>query len=111
MGEVYKARDPRLHRTVAIKVLPAVAADDADRRKRLLREARAASALNHPNIVAIYDIVSAAGRTRGSARVSRSSPTQDSRISTIGVQRRPMSDCAASRIVAAASAPSMKPSF
>ncbi|HUK17778.1 MAG TPA: protein kinase, partial [Bryobacteraceae bacterium] len=62
MGEVYRARDPRLSRTVAIKVLPHYAASDAERRKRLLREARTASALNHPNIVTVYDVVSEGGR-------------------------------------------------
>ena len=63
MGEVFKAHDPRLNRTVAIKVLPPDAAEDAERRKRLLREARTASALNHPNIVTIYDVLSEAART------------------------------------------------
>src|SRR5512147_2022288 len=62
MGEVYKARDPRLNRTVAIKVLPALGAEDLGLRKRLLREAQAASALNHPHIVTIHDIVSEGGR-------------------------------------------------
>ncbi len=62
MGEVYRARDPRLNRTVAIKVLPAIGADDPGRRRRLLQEARAASALKHPNIVTIYDILSEGGR-------------------------------------------------
>ena len=56
MGEVYKARDARLDRFVAIKVLPADKLTDLDRKRRFVQEARAASALNHPNIVTIYDV-------------------------------------------------------
>src|SRR5712692_8799413 len=56
MGEVYRARDPRLGRDVAIKVLPAAFSADPDRLHRFEQEARAAAALNHPNILAVFDI-------------------------------------------------------
>ena len=56
MGEVYRAKDPRLGREVAIKVLPASFSADADRLRRFEQEARAAGVLNHPNITAVYDI-------------------------------------------------------
>ncbi len=56
MGVVYRARDERLRRDVAIKVLPASFAHDADRLRRFEQEAHATSALNHPNILTIYDI-------------------------------------------------------
>jgi len=61
MGEVYRARDLRLKRDVAIKTLPSQFADDRNRIARFEREARAASALNHPNIVVVYDV----GRENG----------------------------------------------
>ncbi len=56
MGEVYRARDTRLDRTVAIKVLPAHLADSPDLRQRFEREARAISSLNHPHICSLYDV-------------------------------------------------------
>ncbi len=61
MGEVYRARDPRLGREVAIKVLPASFSQDADRLKRFEQEARAAGVLNHPNITAVHDFGTADG--------------------------------------------------
>jgi eukaryotic-like serine/threonine-protein kinase len=61
MGEVYKARDTRLDRTVAIKILPPEKTVDPERKRRFIQEAKAASALNHPNIVTIYDIGSEHG--------------------------------------------------
>ncbi len=59
MGEVYRARDPRLNREVAIKVLPADRLADSNRRARFVQEAQAASALNHPHIVTVHEIESA----------------------------------------------------
>ena len=56
MGEVYRAKDSRLGREVAVKVLPDEVAKDSDRRRRLEKEARAASSLNHPSIITIHDI-------------------------------------------------------
>src|SRR5262245_61343873 len=61
MGEVYRARDPRLGREVAIKVLPASFSADAERLRRFEQEARAAGILNHPNITAVHDIGSHEG--------------------------------------------------
>src|SRR5258706_7459359 len=56
MGEVFRAKDPRLGREVAIKVLPQELAQDAERLRRFEQEARAASALNHPSIVTVYEV-------------------------------------------------------
>jgi Tol biopolymer transport system component/predicted Ser/Thr protein kinase len=61
MGEVYKARDTRLERTVAIKVLPAHFADDPELRQRFEREARALSSLSHPHICTLHDVGSEGG--------------------------------------------------
>ena len=54
MGEVYRARDPQLGREVAIKLLPSTFSRDAARLRRFEQEARAAAALNHPNILSVY---------------------------------------------------------
>jgi Tol biopolymer transport system component len=56
MGEVYRAHDERLDREVAIKVLPSEVADHTDRLRRFEQEARAAAALNHPNVIAVFDV-------------------------------------------------------
>src|ERR1051326_6897767 len=61
MGEVFRASDTRLRRTVALKILPPDKAAHSDRRQRFLHEARATSALNHPNIVTLYDIAADQG--------------------------------------------------
>ena len=66
MGEVYRAHDPRLEREVALKVLPAETLGDEKARSRLLREARMASKLNHPNICTIYEV----GETEGQAYIA-----------------------------------------
>jgi len=57
MGDIYRAQDTRLNRFVAIKVLVGTASSDPDRRRRFIQEAQAASALNHPNIITIHDII------------------------------------------------------
>src|SRR5262245_58354713 len=61
MGEVYLAEDTRLHRNVALKILPAELASNQDRMRRFNQEATAAAALNHPNIAHIYEIGEADG--------------------------------------------------
>src|SRR5208283_5523087 len=65
MGEVYRAHDSRLNRIVAIKVLPTSYSADGERLQRFVQEARAAAALNHPNILSIFDI----GEERGAPYV------------------------------------------
>src|SRR5688572_1784367 len=62
MGEVYRAHDVRLRRHVALKLLPPAHAGDGEARARLLREARAAAALNHPHICTIYEVGEADGQ-------------------------------------------------
>ena len=61
MGEVYRARDARLNRDVAIKILPTSFSSDPERLQRFAQESRAAAALNHPNILSIFDIGEARG--------------------------------------------------
>jgi TolB-like protein len=85
LGEVYRARDTKLGRTVAIKVLPDAIAADPDRRERFLREARATAALSHPNVAMLFDVGEegdriylvfeyVAGRTLGAAIAGRPLP-------------------------------------
>jgi TolB-like protein/tetratricopeptide (TPR) repeat protein len=62
MGEVYRAEDERLKRPVAVKILPEQAGGSPERRERFIREARAASSLNHPGIIHVYDVDEAGGR-------------------------------------------------
>ena len=62
MGAVYKAYDKKLHRVVALKLLPSEFIAQSDRRNRFLQEARAASALNHPHILTVYEVGEDAGK-------------------------------------------------
>ena len=86
MGEVYRARDTRLGRLVAIKVIAAVAPGEADPRRRILHEARAASALNHPNIVTVYDV----GTDKGAEFVAMELIDGQSLADTITTRRLPI---------------------
>ena len=65
MGEIYEAEDTRLHRKVALKILPTAVASDPERRQRFEREAQAVAALNHPNIVTIYAVEEAPSAAAG----------------------------------------------
>src|ERR1700677_1145565 len=75
MGEVYRARDSRLGREVALKILPAAFASDPDRVRRFEQEGRAAAALNHPNIVVIYDAGSEGGVFYVASEPAREGPS------------------------------------
>jgi serine/threonine protein kinase/Tol biopolymer transport system component len=77
MGEVYRAHDTRLHRDVALKILPAALTIDAARHKRFVQEARAASAIEHPHIAMIHDIGAADGVTFIAMELVRGEPLGD----------------------------------
>jgi eukaryotic-like serine/threonine-protein kinase len=77
MGEVYRARDTRLHRDVALKILPAALVIDPARHERFVREARAASALEHPHIAVVHDIGEAEGVTFIAMELVRGEPLSD----------------------------------
>src|SRR5262245_32371559 len=77
MGEVYRARDTRLGREVAIKVLPPEVSADRDRLARFETEARSTSALNHPNIVTSYDIVRSDSVSYTSVELVQGTPLRD----------------------------------
>ena len=62
MGEVYRARDPRLEREIALKVLPAATLADETARARMLREARLAAQLNHPHVCTVHEVGEAEGQ-------------------------------------------------
>src|SRR6185503_10935574 len=68
MGEVYRARDSKLNRDVALKVLPDLVADDSERRARFEREAQALAALNHPNVAQIYGTEESVNPSTGSGQ-------------------------------------------
>jgi serine/threonine protein kinase len=81
MGEVYKARDTRLDRTVAVKVLSEEFAADPDRRERFEREARAVAALNHPHICNLHDVGEATIPSQVAREQSQGASHQPSAVS------------------------------
>src|SRR5262245_23133546 len=80
MGEVYRARDPRLHRDVAIKVLPTLVSNDAERLARFEREAQTLAALSHPHIATIFGLEEGPGGARGLIMEIVEGPTLSDRI-------------------------------
>src|ERR1700737_1031021 len=91
MGEVWRARDTRIGREVAIKILPPAFADDRDRLRRFEQEARTAGSLNHPNLVTIYDLGGDAGTphvARGPQGWAREDPRLRSGKTEAGSRRR-----------------------
>ena len=93
MGEVYRARDPRLGREVAIKLIPETFATDASRLHRFEQEARAAGQLNHPNILAVYDV----GIARRARRTSSRSCSRANR-SAAGCAKAPLAAAQSHRL-------------
>ena len=102
MGQVYRAHDPRIGRDVAIKVLPAEYAADAERLRRFEQEARATGALNHPNILTLYDVGTADGRPTWSWNCSTA------RRCAIGIGRGALPPARACEIAAASRAGSRR---
>src|SRR5262245_47321427 len=87
MGEVYAAEDAKLHREVALKILPPAMAVDPDRLQRFQREAQAVAALNHPNVVTVYSVEEAEGRALshdGTGRRENADRAADSRRVVFG---------------------------
>jgi len=84
MGEVWKARDPRLERDVAIKVLQASFSKDSDRLRRFEQEAKAASALNHPNILTRNRTRRAEGSQPSTPQIGGPNPTGKTRLGQVG---------------------------
>ena len=93
MGEVYRARDPRLARDVAIKILPSELATDADRLRRFEHEAQAAAGLNHPNILAVHDVGTVDGQPYIVSELLEGETLRD-RLSTGPLPARKAIDCA-----------------
>src|SRR5262245_30826987 len=89
MGEVYRAHDEHLDRDVALKLLPATTLDDAAARARLVREARAAAALNHASICTIHDVGEAGGQTYIAMELVEGRPLGD----ILQVGGLPVDDC------------------
>ena len=90
MGKVYRARDERLKRDVAVKVLPASFWADADRLRRFEQETQAAGSLNHPNITAVYDIRTHEGAPYVVSEAARLRLPQSRRFSTDAWLQEPL---------------------
>jgi serine/threonine protein kinase len=93
MGVVYKAEDTKLKRTVALKFLPPELTKDAQAKTRFLREARAAAALDHPNICAVFEIGVSKGATYIAMPYLRGQSSADRRRAGHGELLRPLREC------------------